>query len=121
MPCNDTENEHEENLDSATATSSKIRGTSRAEAARVSHTVPCDRAGALDVLQQSSKHQAEFVLSNAVPPSRDVVAEDSGERSSPEVTPKGDAVSLENDQVKTSFKHVGLIIEVCAGSAMLSR
>ena len=83
--------------------------------------MPCDRAGALDALQQSSKHQAEFVFSNAVPPSRDVVAEDSEEKPSPDIAPEGDGVSLENDQVKTSFRHVGLIIEVCAGSAMLSR
>ena len=66
MPGNDTVKKHEENLNSATATSSKTRGTSSAEAARVSPTVPCDRAGALDALQQSSKHQAEFVFSNSL-------------------------------------------------------
>ena len=61
------------------------------------------------------------MVSSATPPTRDAVGGDSVGKPSPTITPEDGAVSLEDAKIKTSLKHVGLIIEVCAGSAMLSR
>ena len=121
MPGNDLFNEHDKNSNSTTAMSSKKCGTVRVDVATLSHTEHCDEAGNLDALKQSAKHHAESVPSKAASSSRDKATTSSGKKPIPGGALKSDAVSSEDDRVRTSLKHIGLIIEVCAGSAMLSR
>ena len=60
VPCNDFVNEPEKNSNSASAPSSRTKGTSEAELASVSHAIPVDKAGVSDVEQHSFEHQLKL-------------------------------------------------------------
>ena len=109
------------NSNSAAATSSKEHVAVEVGVTTVSHTEHCEEADNLDALRGSAKHHAESVPSEAASSSRDKATTVPGKKPIPGLASKCDAFSAEDDLVRTSLKHIGLIIEVCAGSAMLSR